>query len=364
MLEVRSSLRTRRRLSVNLCLYVMNLTQSLGENPLTGTEQDAYNTSIHAGEPSLYVPAQWRVRLKGRWQGRNRATMKMTLLGTSSAEGWPGLFCRCEACGKARQLGGKNIRTRAAALIDDVLKIDFPPDTLYHVIRYNLDLRCLRALLFTHAHDDHFSAPELQYRSEHFVPAPIKEALPIYGPTDVIHCLEHRLDIGHVPVELHPLAPWETVTIADYRVTPIIAQHDPSQMCFNYIIQDPDGATLLYATDTGWYHEPTWEFLEAFALDAIVVECAKGPVEGGYMAHMCIPEVIRMRNRLIARGAFHPESPMITTHFSHLGGLMHDELNAVLNPHGIEAGYDGMTFHVQASSPLDALTEPFRTAAR
>ncbi|HEV2472042.1 MAG TPA: hypothetical protein VGS41_05210, partial [Chthonomonadales bacterium] len=84
--------------------------------------------------------------------------MKITLLGTSAAEGWPGLFCRCRACGEARRLGGKNIRTRASALIDGILKIDFPPDTLYHVIRYNLDLQCLAALVFTHAHDDHFSA--------------------------------------------------------------------------------------------------------------------------------------------------------------------------------------------------------------
>src|SRR5579883_2993882 len=110
--------------------------------------------------------------------------MKVTLLGTSSAEGWPGLFCHCPACEKARRFGGKNIRTRSSALIDDVLKIDFPPDTLHHVIQFNLDLRCLRALLFTHAHDDHFSAPELQYMGPYFVPAPIEERLPIYGPSD------------------------------------------------------------------------------------------------------------------------------------------------------------------------------------
>src|SRR5690349_18730297 len=207
--------------------------------------------------------------------------MNVMLLGTSGAEGWPGLFCRCEACGKARALGGRNIRTRSSALIDGVLKIDFPPDTLHHVIQYNLDLRCLRALLFTHAHDDHFSAPELQYLGRHFVPTPILEPLPIYGPPDVIRRLEYGLDLEMVPVTLHTLRAWETAGVAGYRVTPILAQHDRSQVCYNYLITDEDDATLLYASDTGWYEEPTWEFLEGKRIDGIVVECAKGPVEGG-----------------------------------------------------------------------------------
>jgi phosphoribosyl 1,2-cyclic phosphate phosphodiesterase len=273
--------------------------------------------------------------------------MKVTLLGTSSAEGWPGLFCRCDACAKARQRGGKNIRTRATSLIDDVIKIDFPPDTLYHVIRYNLDLRGLKALLFTHAHDDHFSWAELQYLGRYFVPTPVTEPLPIYGPRDVIQCLAHRLDLDMIPLTLHRLMAWETTPVGDYLVTPILAQHDPTQECFNYLLQAPDGSTLLYATDTGWYQENTWRYLENTRIDGIVVECAKGPIEGGYTGHLCIPEVIQMRQRLIRAGALKENSPVVTTHFSHLGGLMHDELEAVLNPEGIQAGFDGMSLSVE-----------------
>jgi phosphoribosyl 1,2-cyclic phosphate phosphodiesterase len=276
--------------------------------------------------------------------------MKVTLLGTSGAEGWPGLFCRCDACGKARKLRGKNIRTRSSALIDNVLKIDFPPDTLHHVIQYDLDLRCLTALLFTHAHDDHFSGPELQYLSDYFVPSPIQNPLPIYGPIDVIARLESGLDLSRTPITLTTLQPWQPAIVGGYRVTPILAQHDPTQTCFNYIIEDQEGVALLYASDTGWYEEPTWHFLSRYQLDGVVVECAKGPCEGGYMAHMCIPEVIRFRRKLIDMGCFHPDSPLVTTHFSHLGGLMHDELEALLSPHSIQTGYDGMTFHV----PSDA----------
>jgi phosphoribosyl 1,2-cyclic phosphate phosphodiesterase len=245
---------------------------------------------------------------------------------------------------------GKNIRTRASALIDGVLKIDFPPDTLYHVIQYNLDLRCLQALLFTHAHDDHFSPAELQYLSPYFVPAPVAQPLRVYGPVDVTEFLNHRYDLSFVPLELHPLMAWQTTTIQRYQVTPILANHDPSLTCFNYIIEDAEGCTLLYASDTGWYSAETWDFLAQVQLDAVVVECAKGPVEGGYTGHLSIPDVIRMREKLLAMGALRPESTVVTTHFSHLGGLMHHEMERIFAPHHIEPGYDGMTFSVHAPS--------------
>jgi len=274
--------------------------------------------------------------------------MKVTLLGTSGAEGWPGLFCRCDACAKARKLRGKNIRTRCSALIDDVLKIDFPPDILHQVIVNDVDLRAMTALLFTHGHDDHFSAPELQYLSDYFVTTKITKPLPVYGPPEVIGFLEHRLDLHRVPISLHTLEPWRTVCVAGYRVTPILAQHDPSQTCFNFIIKNKQGATLLYAADTGWYEEPTWQFLRGVHLDGVVAECSKGPIEGGYMAHMCIPEVCRMRQILIDSGSLPADAPVVTTHHSHLGGLMHDELEAILAPQGITTGYDGLTFHIQA----------------
>jgi phosphoribosyl 1,2-cyclic phosphate phosphodiesterase len=289
--------------------------------------------------------------------------MKVTLLGTSGAEGWPGLFCRCDACAKARTLRGKNIRTRSSSLIDDVLKIDFPPDILHQVIANDLDLRAMSALIFTHGHDDHFSAPELQYLSDYFVTSKITTPLPVYGPSEVISFLTDRFDLNRVPLNLHVLDPWRTVCVAGYRVTPIIAQHDPTQTCYNFIIQDKQGATLLYATDTGWYEEPTWEFLSDWRFDGIVAECSKGPIEGGYMAHMCISEVCRMRRKLIEGGNFREGVPMVTTHHSHLGGLMHHELESILNPEGITTGYDGMSFHIYAENAQRHTEKPLETAA-
>lgn len=52
--------------------------------------------------------------------------MKIKYLGTAAAEGIPAIFCECANCKRSRMLGGKNIRTRSQAIIDDVLLIDFP----------------------------------------------------------------------------------------------------------------------------------------------------------------------------------------------------------------------------------------------
>ena len=65
--------------------------------------------------------------------------MKLRYLGTAAYEGIPSLFCQCELCKKARELGGKNLRSRSQALVNDDLLIDFPPDTSLHYMKYNFN---------------------------------------------------------------------------------------------------------------------------------------------------------------------------------------------------------------------------------
>ena len=55
--------------------------------------------------------------------------MQLHYLGTAAAEGFPGLFCDCDTCRRARAEGGRSLRTRSQALIDGRLLIDLPADT-------------------------------------------------------------------------------------------------------------------------------------------------------------------------------------------------------------------------------------------
>lgn len=271
--------------------------------------------------------------------------MKVTLLGTGSAEGMPGLFCRCATCTRIRAAGGKNIRTRSSALIDSVFKIDFPPDTFTQVNQSNLDLSEMAAVLFTHGHDDHFSPAEFQYRGQYFVAPAYTNALELLGPRDVVDRLKCVLDPQLMAFSLRAVEPERPFIVLGYYVFPFLANHDDDRTCLNYVLKSPDGASLLYASDTGWYPEETWKLLENFQFDGVIVECAKRD-EGGYFGHLSIPEVIRMRRRLEATGSLSADAPMFATHFSHLMELLHDDLEAELVPYGIQPAYDGLTVEI------------------
>ena len=88
--------------------------------------------------------------------------MKFQYLGTAAAEGIPALLCGCEVCTRSRKLGGRAMRTRTQAIIDDKLLIDFPADTLLHTHIHNIDLLGVNNCLITHNHGDHLYVAELE----------------------------------------------------------------------------------------------------------------------------------------------------------------------------------------------------------
>jgi phosphoribosyl 1,2-cyclic phosphate phosphodiesterase len=210
-------------------------------------------------------------------------------------------------------------------------------------------LSAITTVLFTHGHDDHFSPGELQYRGRYFVTPPPTNPLALYGPHDVVDQLKCLLSPELMDFSLHVVEAERPVMVAGYEAFPFLANHDESITCLNYVMKSPDGACLLYASDTGWYQAETWGLLEQFRLDAVVVECTKRE-DAGYSGHLSIPEVFRMRRRLLDSGILRPDAPIIATHFSHQMGLTHDELEAVLGAEGVLAAYDGMTIEISAGS--------------
>ena len=77
--------------------------------------------------------------------------MKLTYLGTAAAEAVPGLFCECSFCEHARKRGGKEIRRRSGAIIDDDLLIDFSADTNLAMLSLGKRLSNVKDLIFTHS---------------------------------------------------------------------------------------------------------------------------------------------------------------------------------------------------------------------
>ncbi len=271
--------------------------------------------------------------------------MKIKYLGTAAAEGWPGLFCACPACGKARKLGGKNLRTRSQALIDDALLVDFPPDSYLHMLRDGLDLPSIRHILITHTHQDHLYLQDLALRCEWFA-NDLEGILTLYGNDALVKAYSAYIGTEGYHALLSKwlackeIASFVPMTIGKHEITPLLANHNRRERCYIYLIRR-DGKTLLYGNDTGNFPEETWAHLQGKHLDLVSLDCTMLRHKDG-ANHMGIPDVLEVQARLMGMGSADESTRFMVTHFSHNGELLHHEIEAALAPHGFWAAYDGL----------------------
>jgi len=274
--------------------------------------------------------------------------MKYQVLGTAAAEGVPALFCCCDVCKRSRKAGGRNIRTRSQALIDDELLIDFPPDTYLHVLRDGLDLLKVRHCLVTHTHADHLLASDIGMRREGFAHFENDEpfTLTLHASAkacDTLLCLlggEDGLRSCHVV--LNPVEPFVPFAVGRHEVTAYTADHAADTGPLFYSVGD-GRKTVLYANDTGWFPDATWEFLKRARpmFDFVSLDCT-GCLRDYRRGHMGVAAGEETRQRLLEIGCATPETLFCYHHFSHNGGTTHDELTAIAREKGFLVSYDSM----------------------
>ena len=273
--------------------------------------------------------------------------MKLKILGSAAAEGWPGLFCECATCHEARELGGRNIRRRTAYALDDTLLIDFGPDALWQSIEFGIDLLKVDDILFTHSHADHLDPGSLSYRRKGY--SSVVRSLHVHGNAHVLARI--RQETGQPDEKLHlvmhEIRPGQTVPVGAWTVTALEAQHaSPAEDALNYVLER-DGKALLIGHDTGWWPEHTWELVSRFRLDLAILECTYGVLEPEARSHhLGVAATVAFRDELARRGVLKTSCQVVANHFSHNGGANHDALCEWFAPHGIEVGYDGLTLDV------------------
>lgn len=268
--------------------------------------------------------------------------MEILFCGTAAAEGWPALFCTCEACRQARIRGGKEVRSRAAYMLGDRVRVDFGPDSNLHQQKYGLAYDKLEHLLVTHSHDDHWFPTDLGYRSVGFSVVPDRP-LHVWGNEKVEKKFTgvHGDDWSRFHLEFHRLTAFEAIDLGEgLTATPVLAAHDRTEECVNYRIE-LDGRAGLLGHDTGWYDEPTWEFLSDKPLDLLVLDCTHG-TEEHERNHLGGVTLFKVRDEFAKRGALTPNALCIATHFSHNGGALHDTLEQFFLPEGFAVAYDGL----------------------
>lgn len=270
--------------------------------------------------------------------------MKIHFLGTAAAEGFPNVFCSCDACKKALQLGGKNIRSRSSVLIDEVLKVDYTADSHMQAVKEGVHLGKVEDLLITHTHSDHLYAGDLTSRMKGFSHG-VDHPLTIYGNALALYLCKqydlHTIDNGE-QFKLKLVEAFKTYETRTAKITPLKADHDPDENCFIYFIER-NGKNILYGNDTGWFPDDTWEWLKDRKIDAAILDCTVGETGNRYSPnHMSVETVKEVQKEFVRLGVLNKGARMIATHFSHNCGLLHEDLVQIFDSSQIEVAFDGM----------------------
>lgn len=272
--------------------------------------------------------------------------MRIKFLGTAAAEGWPALFCECEACERARVLGGKNVRTRSSCLIDDIYMVDFSADSYMHKLMFNLKMSKIEHMFITHSHYDHFYPHDFEMRAPGFAHIKDKKLLNIYGNDAVKKRYEDAVGCMHIEDSAlyKVVKPFEYFQAGEARVMPLLANHNRHEDCYIYIIE-LNGKTLLYGHDTGYFSERTWEEALKQRFDGVILDCTSGP-SSQRDGHMGIITDGEIKERLLNSPAADENTKFVITHFSHNINMMHDEVEIMAEPYGFIAAYDGFEIEI------------------
>ena len=270
--------------------------------------------------------------------------MKITFLGTGAAEGIPAVYSRTEFAQRVRREGGPDLRTRSSIRIGDHHQIDFSPDNFWQMHRCDLDMYDVEHLLITHSHEDHFQYDQII--AKEMPDGTNGKPLHIYLSTaaadwlmQMLECRNQFADLtqeardaflGRYPV--HRLEHGVECDLGGVRGFTVPGNHRVAasgERSINYLLELPDGKFLLYALDTGYYTDDTWEMLEGRRADIVIMDCTFGgrTDRGEYPAgHLDCRSFMRMLERMRKISFIDSTSTVYATHFNPDQGFDHHAL--------------------------------------
>ena len=282
--------------------------------------------------------------------------MEILYMGTAAEERIPGMFCHCELCQKSLKLGGKNIRTRAQALIDDTLLMDFGSDTYAHFVRDGKTLWDIRNILLTHSHPDHLTLEVFSSRYHWLTAETTKyDTIRLYTSAGVIDKIWRVVEARGLEKEMIektwefiPMEFFQTIEIDGYQVTPLPAKHAVPEKAFVFLIEK-DGKTIFYGNDTGTFGTEIDEWLAEHHkhIDLLSLDCTKGDIETPYYGHMSMSQGRAIADRFLEKGVIDATTKLYFTHFAHGCKMTHDELEQTAKEkYGFKVTYDGFRLDV------------------
>lgn len=272
--------------------------------------------------------------------------MKLTYLGTAAAEGFPAVFCNCPYCAQARKVGGKNIRTRSQALVNDDLLIDLSADTYGHFLTNGIEGYKIKHLLITHSHPDHLHPAELLRHKPPYAHNMEQPQLQVFCARGAFDAINSEVP-DQTGFQIRKILPFDPFRVGDYTVTALPAKHFAGDDAVIYIIQGDK--TILYAHDTGYFYEEVFEYIlkNRIYFDLISLDCTNVDIPiSNNGSHMGIPNILDVVARLKEIGAVDEKTQKFINHFSHNANPMQDVLETRVGPLGYGVAYDGLTVEV------------------
>ena len=278
----------------------------------------------------------------------------LTFLGTGAAEGFPGVFCACPACERARIAGGRNLKTRSCSLVDETILIDLSPDILPQALALGINLSKITSIVFTHTHADHLNLYALMSRANKNASifpdtASRTGAIDVFGNRAVGRAIEQGFIENPAFCEeriiYHPIKEGDCFQIGRLNFHALPANHKKDEDCLLFIIEDGTDS-LLYANDTGSLADRSFDIIRDYGkrLSVVSLDCARGFLPGD--GHMGLAEDLATIDRLRAIGAIDASTKLLLNHFSHMSGVTPDEFSDNIKRYGLSLAFDGLKVEV------------------
>ena len=286
--------------------------------------------------------------------------MRVTLLGTGAADGWPQPFCRCPSCDHARAHG--IVRGRSGVLVDDSVLLDPSPDVTTACARARLCLDTVSAILVGHGHPDHLDPSLLLSRgwAAHGGGADASMGvLEVHGPASALDMVRPWIDPARLAdgsVRLLECVVGTAVALPSGHVARAhLAHHGLGAQGFPsgpaaatpeapeavlWEVTSPEGARMLHAADTGPLPASTVASLaSATPLDLLLVEETFGDVVDHGTAHLDLQTLPLLLAALRDAGAVGASTEVVAVHLSH-HNPPEPELTRRLAAWGVRPGRD------------------------
>ena len=274
-------------------------------------------------------------------------SLRVKILGSGTANGFPSPFCDCETCRRARaSQDPRDLRRRTSYLIDDDTIVDFGPDAYWQSVTYDVKLHHLRRILYTHRHGDHINPELLTYRRDGwsmnhtrlklFASKPTLLALQTWALQN-----EDVRSFDEMDIDAMCLTAGQEVMDGDLTILPLAAKHHHIEALVYLLAKN--GRTVFIGNDSGYYPEETWKVLEGKHIDLAFLDATFGLFKADYDDDHCgSATTVRIVSRLREMNCLTADSQLFGIHFSHAGHALHSELETYFAPHHIGVAYDGM----------------------